>query len=334
MPPARYLVLAKKSLAASLAAIEIYNKPSFSYREETFAILMINAWELLLKARIIQKTGGKWQSVYVLESRRNKDGTKSARKTFQRNRAGQPMTVGLDRAANIVSGYGNNGIDQPCIANLRLLQSIRDSAIHLYNVEADLAFRIYRIGSAALRNFVTAYEDWFGSDLDRYNLYLLPIAFRPPSDVVVSPRAVRQPEVAMRLMKEMAEAENQNPATSSSRFDVAIQVELNYRRTTDSHGIPVRKDSRDPSSIQVTWTEEQVRTRYPWDYHELTSRIASRYIDFVRNKRYYGIKKCLEKDDSLCHVRYLDPEKKSGGNKKFYSTSILSHFDQHYTRRQ
>jgi len=37
-----------------LAAIEVYNKPIFEYREETYAILAVNAWELLLKARILQ----------------------------------------------------------------------------------------------------------------------------------------------------------------------------------------------------------------------------------------------------------------------------------------
>ena len=42
--------LAEKSVQAAIAAIEIYNKPNFSYREEAFALLMSNAWELLLKA--------------------------------------------------------------------------------------------------------------------------------------------------------------------------------------------------------------------------------------------------------------------------------------------
>lgn len=35
-----------------LAAIEIYNKPQITYRDECFSILLINAWELLLKAII------------------------------------------------------------------------------------------------------------------------------------------------------------------------------------------------------------------------------------------------------------------------------------------
>lgn len=46
--------LIDKSIGSMLSAIEIYNKPDFKYREETFAILAVNSWELLLKARIFQ----------------------------------------------------------------------------------------------------------------------------------------------------------------------------------------------------------------------------------------------------------------------------------------
>ena len=40
---ARYQHLLEKSVHAALSAIEIYNKPDFKYREESFSILMVNA---------------------------------------------------------------------------------------------------------------------------------------------------------------------------------------------------------------------------------------------------------------------------------------------------
>jgi hypothetical protein len=45
-----YRALRNNSKAAMLAAIEIYNKPQISYRDECFTILLVNAWELLVKA--------------------------------------------------------------------------------------------------------------------------------------------------------------------------------------------------------------------------------------------------------------------------------------------
>ena len=36
-------LLLDKSISAIVSAIEIYNKPDFKYREETFSVLCINA---------------------------------------------------------------------------------------------------------------------------------------------------------------------------------------------------------------------------------------------------------------------------------------------------
>src|SRR4051812_30188920 len=46
--------LIENSKSAIIASIEIHNKPIFSYRYEVTTILVINAWELLLKAYIVE----------------------------------------------------------------------------------------------------------------------------------------------------------------------------------------------------------------------------------------------------------------------------------------
>ncbi len=57
--------LLERAIAATLAAIEIYNKPNFLYREETFTILAINGWELLLKAKWLADHDDDIQSLVV-----------------------------------------------------------------------------------------------------------------------------------------------------------------------------------------------------------------------------------------------------------------------------
>ena len=49
--------LLSKSQEAFLLAIEIYNKPSIRYRVEGFSFFICNAWELMLKARLIKTRG-------------------------------------------------------------------------------------------------------------------------------------------------------------------------------------------------------------------------------------------------------------------------------------
>jgi hypothetical protein len=45
--------LLQSAEAALISSIEIYNKPAFAYREETFSILALNAWELMLKSKLL-----------------------------------------------------------------------------------------------------------------------------------------------------------------------------------------------------------------------------------------------------------------------------------------
>ncbi len=118
-----YWTVVEKSRAACVAAVETYNRASSPYREETFAILMINAWELLLKARIMKENGSKRASIYAYEPRRNKDGSPGKRLVFKRSRSKQPLTINIVRAYNLVSKYAKDRIEPPRVC--RRLQLLR-----------------------------------------------------------------------------------------------------------------------------------------------------------------------------------------------------------------
>lgn len=55
-------LLKEKAIEAFLLAIEIYNKPTIKYRVEGFALFIVNAWELMLKAYLVQRDGE--QAIY------------------------------------------------------------------------------------------------------------------------------------------------------------------------------------------------------------------------------------------------------------------------------
>lgn len=52
-----YGQLLGKSKEAFVMAIELYNKPTLKYRVEGFAFFICNAWELMLKAKILIDLG-------------------------------------------------------------------------------------------------------------------------------------------------------------------------------------------------------------------------------------------------------------------------------------
>lgn len=166
-----------KSISAMLSAIEIYNKPDFNYREETFSVLCINSWELLFKAKVLQLSQNKVSSLYVWEHRELKTGGKSKKKYVKNNRAGNPMSVSLFEAHRIIlEDYGVK-INNAVMTNIATLSEIRDNSIHFINDDLSLAVKVQELGTASLQNYLHLVQEWFGPVLDKYNVYLMPMAF-------------------------------------------------------------------------------------------------------------------------------------------------------------
>ena len=138
--------LVDKAIDACVAAIEIYNKPDFRYREEAFSILMFNAWELLLKARVLKENRGEPRSIEIWEPVRKKDGTNSKRSKVKLNRSKSAMTIDGIRAAALVRSYATDNINDACIDNLNLLAEVRDSCVTSPWWARDLANAYKRLG--------------------------------------------------------------------------------------------------------------------------------------------------------------------------------------------
>ena len=46
--------LVEKSIEAFILGLEVYNKPTIKYRIEGFSFFIVNAWELMLKAKMLK----------------------------------------------------------------------------------------------------------------------------------------------------------------------------------------------------------------------------------------------------------------------------------------
>jgi len=92
---ARSVRFLHKAEAALLSAIEVYNRPTFAYREETFAILALNAWGLLFKAKLLAEHRNNPRCLQIFERRTNKDGKQSSKLYLRRNRSGAALTHSL-----------------------------------------------------------------------------------------------------------------------------------------------------------------------------------------------------------------------------------------------
>lgn len=319
--------LFRKSEAALIASIEVYNKPDFAYREETFSVLALNAWELLLKAKVVADNGNDVRSIYVYESRRSKAGAQTARKYVRRNRVGNPHTLGLSQLINKLDQNAATRLSPTVKANLQALTEVRDNAVHYMNASPQLAKQVLELGTAAVKNYIEAARRWFSQDLSRLSLYLMPIGFVAPpgtaSAVVVGDEA--------NLVKFLADLVATTDPDPSSSFHVALEVNLSFKRSATA---PVAVAlTTDPSAPKVHLSEEDIRKAYPWSYDDLVENLRKRYSDFKLTSKFHQIRQALLTDKRLVHTRLLDPGNPKSPKKPFHNSNIVNEFDKHYTRR-
>jgi len=325
----RSRTMADKSVDAMLVAIEIYNKPDFKYREEVFSILAVNAWELLLKARILQLDGNRISSLLVYEKRKNNDGSLSAKKYRKFSRSGNPLTISLFQAVDRLANVYGESLDPTIRKNLELTCEIRDSAVHSVNNSFELSKVVQELGTASVRNFLTLIRKWFAIDLSVYNFFLMPLAFVSGANSV---KVVDTNKEQRKLVEYLSSEVRDSAKENSDDYTVALELDVKFMRSKNASAQRVIV-TNDPSATPITLTEENIRDRYPLSYKTLTARLTARYSDFSQNSDYHNFRKSLESDPKYCHQRFLDQETRHGIGKKFYSPAIVGEFDKNYTKK-
>lgn len=316
---ARSRELLARAVAAMVAAIDVYNKLDFAYREETFAILAINAWELLLKAKWLADHGNRLQSLFVNEA---KSGSKRPR--YKKTRSGARMTHSVGYLAKKLAEADK--LDKRALRNLEAMLELRDTAIHFYHHNPAISERVLELGLACVKNFVSAAKEWFDEDLSRFHTYLMPLSINPLSSVT-SVQLTRDERSFVEYLERLRPQE-EDPA---SPYTFALNVEVRFVRSKASEAFPVRITQNSDAPV-VRLTEEQIREQYPWDYRELTQRCKGRYKNFKVDQKYHSIRKSLEFNKRFAHERRLDPEKPKP-RKMFYATAILEELDKHYIKK-
>jgi len=313
--------LAEKSILAAIAAIEVYNKPNFSYREEAFSLLMTNAWELLLKAKWAADHGDTETSLYEPKS---KDGSKEPKT----NRSGNPLSHGITYLAAKLLEDNNSGFEQAAHDNILALTEIRDTSAHFLNKDLYLGRRILEVGTASLRNYLLLATDWFKLDLSQYNFFLMPISFFHGFETAEPASRASYPTQVQKLLTYLDTIESQD-IESKSEQHVALRLQTQLIRGKGDSAVAF-KWTDDPEAPAVTVREEDILKNYPLTYGELTKTLKARYSNFLGNETYHRLKKSLESNSKLCRIRELEPGNPRTSVKRFYNANILKEFDKHY----
>ena len=308
--PARSLIMARRAAAALLAAVEMGNKTAVPYREETFCLQLLNSWEILLKARIVQQKHNRLEAIYKRESN----------KRFVRDpQTKSPYTIKFVEALNRV------GIPQNVKINLLGVNAMRNDVAHLGTLSVELSTHVIRYGTASIVNFAKLYQEWFG---ERVAIpYLLPVAFVGKSEILLAGKKgdFRQRQLLNFLSQLVGSTD-----TNDTSYTVTLQVDVSVNPVVGGGGtIGVTGDQNAP---QVSLSDDQIVRTYPWVHKHLTSECKKRYADFRENGTFHNVMRQVKQRGECAHKRKLDPKNvKSQSQWRYNPVPTLKLLDTKYT---
>ena len=163
--------LVDKSIEAYILALETINRLSIQYRVETFCYLICNAWELLLKARILENEGHR-NSIYYKKQRGKPKRSLSLRDCLCRVMQNQ---------------------HDPVRRNIENIAELRDEAVHL--VFSQIPRDVICLFQAGVVNYHKLLNEWFGVSLsDRVPVGMMSIVYdmRPEQGDLTDKRLRRE----------------------------------------------------------------------------------------------------------------------------------------------
>ena len=125
-----FVSLRNRSFQAFYSSLGLYNNPVQKYRVESFCILLANAWELLLKARIVELDGPS---------------------AIERN---DGKTISLTKAVERLFASPKD----PTRRNIERVNELRDKAVHL--LIPDIQRTLSRIFQASVLNYLHCVDDY------------------------------------------------------------------------------------------------------------------------------------------------------------------------------
>jgi hypothetical protein len=325
--------LIENSKSAIFAALEIHNKPLFFYRYEVCTILVINAWELLLKAYISKKMP------HV--------------NLFLKDKTTKPFKECL---ACVASSSGKEF--QIIKESLELLYNYRNNIAHFYLEHIDVI--IFSLLKSNVIFFVDFLRKNFKVDLSEENcLVLLPIGFKKPyspidflsnksaisnassevkdfiESIIDSCKSLKALEIEDSILVDYTINLVNEKRIKNSDLIAAISRDLVTENKIEINNLIItNKISNNPNAKEIRIKEQSVYDDiYTENYKTVTKKSRELFSDFVQNQKFHQLMKIIKENPNLHRVRYLDPLNPKSSKQSRYSQAIYEELAKHFTLR-
>ena len=281
--------LVEKSKEAFIMAIEIYNKPSIKYRVEGFSFFICNAWELMLKAHLINISGDR--SIYYADN--------------------PNRTITLELC---IRNIFTNDKD-PLRRNLEKIIELRNTGTHYIIEEYEMVY--IPLFQACVFNFIEKMQAF-------HNVDMTEIVPRNFLTLTVSMASLDTDEIRAKYPDEIADKllslnETLSPIIDESNARFAIRVDHHYyiTKNKDIASTIVRIDNSAETGIKIVEKLKDPNNVFKYTCKkcciEINKRLSKAGILWVFNRshfdlfcKYYDVKA----NEKLCYVSkiYSEPQ--------------------------
>ena len=225
--------LLAKSKEAFIMAIEIYNKPTIRYRVEGFSFFICNAWELMLKAHLINEHGE--DAIYFRDNpNRTLPLEVCVRKVFTNEKS-------------------------PIYLNLSKIIELRNTSTHFIVEEYEMVY--IPLFQANIFNFIEKMDKFHGIDMTTVipqNFISLAVSMYALNDAEL--RAKYPGQIAEKLIHtkdQLAPMITENNQTFAIRIDHYHYITKDRSKATEfvhidktaEAGVQIIKDIKDPNDV-------------------------------------------------------------------------------------
>lgn len=243
-----YQKLIKRSLDAFTLALEIYNRPSLSNRVEAFTIMMVNAWELFIKAEILDSLGED--------------------KIFYKN--GKSISISDALPLRIKN-------NDPVKLNIETLIQLRDQATHLLIPE--LQPQLSRLFQATVLNYQERYRNQMGnSPLAGQSVGMLSLVIDGPEPEIGVIKDSYGERTAVEVTNFLRKFEDTSKEIDSDRYSISIDYKLALTKTPSNADLTLSIGNNGQKAIIITQAKD-LNTTHPY-----TTKLAIVHINKALGK--------------------------------------------------
>lgn len=214
--------LVDKSIEAFIMGLEIYNKPTIKYRIEGFSFFICNAWELMLKAELLNRN----EDIYYSD--------KSGR------------TLSLEPTIKKIYSDKNTRVR----LNLEKIIELRNISTHF--ITEDYEAKYAPLFQACVLNFINEIKRFHNIDISNYisqNFLTITANYEPLSNEQI--RLKYPPEIAERFIQQSNQIDVLTQEYDSDKFAIPIKQNLYITKKKDEADFVIAMASESPNKVAI-----------------------------------------------------------------------------------